>query len=189
MWCGIKVSASYLWAPSAIFVIKPKHDWQSRKNTVTQQNICYNKYWENCNVIISLFILSPDQDCLGKNCLPSRDVPTTIEQESYLQCFPQFFKHLLLFLHLCLSFYLPFQEQTIPGVMVFVQTPAYFCFASGGVRSHERERQREVKLPDRAEASSSDCRPSSICCPSVDVRTLPHFALLPPISLFVDPGL
>lgn len=133
---------------------------KAEKNTVTQQNICYNKYWENCDVIIFLFILFPGQDCLRKNCLPSQDVSTTTEQESYRQCFLQFFKRLLLFLHLCLSFYLPFQEQTIPGVMVFVQTPACFCFASGGVRNHERERQREMKLPDRAAASPSDCRPA-----------------------------
>lgn len=90
MWCGIKVSASYLWASSAIFVIKPKHDWQSRKNTVTQQNICYNKYWENCDVIIFLARIARGKTvCRLRMCQqrPSRKVTfSAFHNSSNISC-------------------------------------------------------------------------------------------------------
>lgn len=107
MWCDIKVTASYLWASSAIFVIKPKHDWQSRKTRQklhNRTNICCNKHWKDCDVIILYLFLShrlpvisyvvisvfSDQDHLN--------VPSMTEQERYLECFffffLQFSKHL-----------------------------------------------------------------------------------------------
>lgn len=53
------------------------------------------------------------------------------------------------------------QEHTRPGVVVFVQTSADFCFASGGVRSQARERQRE-KEADRAREQSHP--PKTVNC-------------------------
>lgn len=39
-----------------------------------------------------------------------------------------------------------FQEHTRPGVIVFVQKSADFCFASGNEEPGERERQREKEM-------------------------------------------
>lgn len=170
MWCDIKVTASYLWASSAIFVIKPKHDWQSRKTRQklhNRTNICCNKHWKDCDVIILYLFLShrlpvisyvvisvfSDQDHLN--------VPSMTEQERYLECFFFFFFTILqtslplsisplfffFFFFAFVSCFLLVQEHTRPGVIVIVQTPAYFLFC---LRRSEKPQERKTKRKEIA---------------------------------------
>lgn len=123
-------------------------------------------------------------------CLPSRNVPSMTEQECYLECFLQFSKQLIpfpfppLFCSCSFVFLYWFKNTQDPGVIVFVQTSADFCFASGRVGSQERERQREKETTRQTERKKQSHPPKtvnwlrvwmlpSIQCPWVVVRSLP----------------
>lgn len=88
-----------------------------------------------------LFIRCPDQDCFGKNCLPSREVPTTAEQESYLRCFLHFFKHLPFFFHLSLFLFAVSRADNTWGHGVCADTILFlFC-----LRRSEKPQERKTK--------------------------------------------
>ncbi len=168
MWCDIKVSALCLWASHAIFVIKTKHSWQSRK---TRDRSLHSRPTFVVETLIGprhkSYLSIPHQSVqsitflCGDNCILwpwlshswqnvcHQNAATINSRREMPWVLFTNLKNTSSFLVLfCLS--LLFQEHTRPGVTAFVQTSADLCSASGGLRSQERERNHQT---DRARES------------------------------------